>query len=98
MVNKHWFEFSEHVALPVFRVISARKAIQVLQKLPKRTPGIGLKAWGTGASAEVNVHISVSEETKGWDEIHNRVRINGIQDIIDAVNRKRTELVYAPEI
>ncbi len=98
MVNKHWFEFSEHVALPVFRVISARKAIQVLQKLPKRTPGIGLKAWGTGASAEVNVHISLSEETKGWDEIHNRVRMNGIQDIIDAVNRKRTELVYAPEI
>jgi len=98
MVNKHWSEFSEHVALPVFRIISARKAIRILQKLPKRTPGIGLRAWGTGASAEVNVHISVSNETKGWDEIHMRVRSNGIDEIIQAVNRKRTELVFDPEI
>lgn len=98
MVNKHWSDFSEHVALPVFRVISARKAIRILQKLPKRTPGIGLRAWGTGASAEVNVHISVNGETKGWEEIHNRVQTDGIIDIIDAVNRKRTELVFDPEI
>ncbi|MBF0560056.1 MAG: hypothetical protein HQL08_14895 [Nitrospirae bacterium] len=76
MVNKHWSDFSEHVALPVFRVISARKAIRILQKLPKRTPGIGLRAWGTGTSAEVNVHICVSSETKSWDEIHARVRSN----------------------
>jgi hypothetical protein len=98
MVNKHWSGFSEHVALPIFRVISARKAIRILQKLPKRTPGIGLRAWGTGASAEVNVHISLTNETKGWDEIHSRVRLNGIEDIIHAVNRKRTERVFDPEI
>lgn len=98
MVNKHWSDFSEHVALPVFRVISARKAIRILQKLPKRTPGIGLRAWGTGASAEVNVHISISSETKEWDEIYDRVRSNGIADVIEAVNRKRTELVFDPEI
>jgi hypothetical protein len=98
MANKYWSVFSEHVALPVFRIISARKAIRILQKLPKRTPGIGLRAWGTGASAEVNVHISVSNETKGWDEIHSRVRSNGVDDIIQAVNRKRTELVFDPEI
>ena len=98
MVNKHWGEFSAHVALPVFRVISARKAIRILQKLPKRTPGIGLRAWGTGASAEVNVHISIGDETKGWDEMHNRLRSSGIHDIIEAVNRKRTEWVFDPEI
>ena len=98
MVNKYWSAFSEHVALPVFRVISARKAIRVLQILPKRTPGIGLRAWGTGASAEVNVHISVTEETKGWDEIHSRVSADSIANIIEAVNRKRTELVFDPEI
>jgi hypothetical protein len=97
-VNKHWTDFSEHVSLPVFRLISARKSIRILQTLPKRTPGIGLRAWGTGASAEVNVHISVSAETKPWDEIHSRISAKGVSDIIDAVNRKRTEVVYDPEI
>lgn len=98
MVNRHWEEFSGHVSIPVFRIISARKAIRILQKLPKRTPGIGLRAWGTGASAEVNVHIAVSEETKQWDEIHSRIQDSGISDIIEAVNRKKQEWVYDPEI
>ena len=82
----------------MFRVISARKAIRILQKLPKRTPGIGLRAWGTGASAEVNVHISIEQETKSWMEIHERVSSRGLSDIIEAINRKRTEVVYDPEI
>ena len=81
-----------------FRIISARKSIRILQKKPKRTPGIGLRAWGTGASAEVNVHIKVSEETKPWEEIFERITLNGLDDIIEAINRKRTELVYDPEI
>jgi hypothetical protein len=98
MVNRHWEEFSGHVAIPVFRIISARKAIRILQKQPKRTPGIGLRAWGTGASAEVNVHIAVSEETKQWDEVHSRIEDSGISDIIGAVNRKKQEWVYDPEI
>jgi hypothetical protein len=46
----------------------------------------------------VNVHISVSAETKGWDEIQYRVQANGIENITEAVNRKRTELVFDPEI
>src|SRR5690625_1930001 len=98
MVNRHWEEFSGHVAIPVFRIISARKAIHILQKLPKRTPGIGLRAWGTGARAEVNVHIAVSGETKRWDEVHARIEDFGISDIIEAVNRKKQEWVYDPEI
>ena len=98
MVNRHWEEFSKSVAIPVFRVISARKAVRILQKQPKRTPGIGLRAWGTGASAEVNVHISVSQETKQWAEIQSRVEARGVSDIIEAVNRKKTEVVYDPEI
>jgi hypothetical protein len=97
-VNRHWEDFSGHVSLPVFRVISARKAVRILQTQPKRTPGIGLRAWGTGASAEVNVHVSITSETKAWDEIHYRIQGRGLIDIIDAVNRKRTELVYDPEI
>jgi hypothetical protein len=98
MVNKYWVDFIQEVALPVFRVISARKSIRILQTMPKRTPGIGLRAWGTGASAEVNVHVSIGSETKPWPEIHSRIESNGIDDIIQAVNRKRTEVVFDPEI
>jgi hypothetical protein len=82
---------------PVFRIISARKAIRILQKHPKRTPGLGLRAWGTGASAENNVHVSVADETKIWDEIFIRIVKNGLPDIISAVNRKKAELVFDPE-
>lgn len=98
MVNRHWEDFSQHVSLPAFRVISARKAIRIMQKHPKRTPGIGLRAWGTGASAEVNVHISAADETKPWDEIHSRIVAQGVTDIVAAVNRKKTELVFDPEV
>lgn len=98
MVNKYWAEFSEQVAVSLFRVISARRVIRILQTLPRRTPGVGLRAWGTGASAEVNVHLSVSAETKDWDGIHQRITDGGLTDIIDAVNRKRTEWVFDPEI
>lgn len=84
--------------LPDFRVVSARKAIRVLQTIPRRTPGIGLRAWGTGASAEVNVHLSIKDETKSWTMIDQRVVNGGLADIVRAVNRKRTEVVFDPEI
>ncbi len=98
IVNRHWEEFSKQVAVPVFRVVSARKAIRILQSQPKRTPGLGLRAWGTGATAEVNVHISIAGETKPWEEIHSRIVQNGVTGIVEAVNRKRTELVFDPEV
>jgi len=97
-VAKYWDVFRDRLYLPDFRVISARKAIRVLQKYPKRTPGIGLRAWGTGASAEVNVHISVVDETKPWLEIKERILKSGISNIIDGVNRRITEIVFDPEI
>jgi len=97
-VKKHWEAFSKHVSLPAFKVISARKSIRILQTLPKRTPGIGLRAWGTGASAEVNVHISIASETTPWGTIRDRIESNGVKNIVDAVNRKKTEVVYDPEI
>lgn len=98
MVSKYWDRFSTHVPLPDFRIVSARKAIRVLQTIPRRTPGIGLRAWGTGASAEVNVHLSVKDETKSWSTIHERIVNGGLADIVQAVNRKRTEVVFDPEI
>jgi len=98
MTLKYWEKLQSDIIESEFRLISARKAIRILQNYPKRTPGIGLRAWGTGASAEVNVHISISQETKSWDEICQRIYEKGLEDIIKAVNRKRTELVYDPEI
>ena len=97
-VEKYWPQFTVECPLPGFRAISARRAIRILQTLPKRTPGIGLRAWGTGASAEVNVHVSIHSETKPWDELHRRILGSGLDDIVKAVNRKRTEVVFDPEI
>lgn len=98
MTTRHWPNIRECFANPEFRLISARKSIRILQKKPKRTPGIGLRAWGTGASAEVNVHISIYEETKAWGEVYDRIVKDSLSDIIGAINRKKTEVVYDPEI
>lgn len=81
-----------------FHVISARRAVRILQTQPQRTPGIGLKAWGTGANAEVNVHVSIREDTTPWSLVSHRIVVNGIEDIIRAINRKRVEEVFDPEI
>ncbi len=97
-VRKHWLDIKARVADNPFHVISARKSVRVLQTKPKRTPGIGLKAWGTGASGEVNVHLSVREDTTPWAEVARRILASGITDIVGAVNRKRMEEVYDPEI
>lgn len=98
MVRRHWTALRALAEDVPFRVISARKAIRILQTKPQRTPGIGIRAWGTGASAEVNVHVSIREDMKEWDEIRDRIDGLGLADIIEAVNRKRVEEVYDPEI
>lgn len=68
-VRKHWERIRDTVRRNPFHVISARKAIRVLQTKPKRTPGIGLRAWGTGANAEVNVHVFPSSRTPRLGEM-----------------------------
>ena len=78
--------------------MSARKSVRILQTKPQRTPGIGLKAWGTGASGEINVHVSIREDTTPWATVSQRIIDSGVQNIVNAVNRKRTEVVYDPEI
>lgn len=67
-VNRHWPEIDNAVSSVPFHVVSARKAVTILAKEPKRTPGIGMRAWGNRASAEVNVHLSISEDTTPWSE------------------------------
>lgn len=98
MTSKYWEEFSAMASDAPFHVISARKALRILHKNPRRTPGIGMKGWGSGASAEVNVHVSIREDTTPWLQVEERIIRNGAMDIIEAVNRRRTEVVYDPEI
>lgn len=98
IVREHWDGIKARIRHPDFHVISARKAIRVLQTSPERTPGIGLRAWGTGARAEVNVHVSIDREMTAWRIVGRRILANGIKDVIRAVNRKIVEEVYDPEI
>lgn len=96
--RKYWADIREVVAATPFYAVSARKAIRVLQTKPRRTPGIGQKGWGTGASAEVNVHLSLAEDTTRWDEVAVRVEQEGLGGVLGAINRKRVEEVFDPEI
>jgi hypothetical protein len=98
MVEKYWEEIEKIAQNTPFHAISARRAVRVLQTKPERTPGIGLRAWGTGASAEVNVHISIKDETTLWEEVSQRIASRGIFDIVQAINRRHLEEVYDPEI
>ena len=98
IVRKHWERLKSLIKPNPFHIISARKAIRVLQTKPERTPGIGMRGWGTGASAEVNVHVSLREDTTTWDNVSKRMEQSGVGDIIGAVNRKRVEEVFDPEI
>jgi len=96
--RKYWKTLRGVAEQSPYHVISARKAIRILQTKPKRTPGIGLRAWGTGASAEVNVHVSIGEDTTPWNDVEQRIVRGGVEDIVKAVNRKQREWVYDPEI
>jgi len=97
-VRKYWSAIKEVVAANPFEVISARKALRILHTNPQRTPGIGLRAWGTGASAEVNVHVSIKAEMTPWSAVRDRIVAKGVADVVHAVNRKHVEEVYDPEI
>jgi len=98
IVRLHWSTIKTLIAANPFHVVSARKSVRVLQTKPKRTPGVGLKAWGTGASGEVNVHLSIKEDTTPWPGVVKRITEKGISDVVEAVNRRVTEVVYDPEI
>ena len=97
-VRKYWENLKGIAQDNPFHVISARKAVRILNTQPGRTPGIGIRAWGTGARAELNVHVSIKEDTTPWSVVRERIKVKGVDDIIAAVNRKRVEEVYDPEI
>lgn len=80
-----------------FRVISAQRVLAIMRKNPRRVPGLGIKAAGTGViTAEVNVHISVRDETRAWDDVIDQVRRHGVQHVLDQIARTITAEVPDP--
>lgn len=98
VTKNHWERIAAIVSNNPFHVISAKRSVRILRDKPERTPGVGLKAWGTSASGEVNVHISIAQETTPWETVRDRIIKNGLIDVLQAIDRKITKEVDDPEI
>lgn len=94
-LDKHWSDISSAIDDNPFHAISAKRAIRILKDKPKRTPGVGVKAWGTLAMAETNVHISISEETVAWQEVADRLEEVGVEGVLQDL--RRTTEVEIPD-
>jgi hypothetical protein len=44
------------------------------------------------------VHLSIREDTTPWADVAERVTKRGLGDVIAAINKRRQEWVYDPEI
>lgn len=98
IVERHWERIRSSLAQSEFHVVSARRVTRILQTKPERTPGIGIKAWGTRASAELNVHLSVRDETTPWTNVASRIASGGLEVVLESIARTKTEVVPDPEI
>jgi hypothetical protein len=82
-----------------FRVISAQRALAIMRTHPRRVPGLGVKAAGTGViRGEVNIHVSVEQETRPWDGVADLMRSHGIQHVLDQVTRTVKAKIPDPEL
>jgi hypothetical protein len=82
-----------------FRAISAHRTLAILRDNPRRCPGLGVKAAGTGTfNAEVNVHVSVENETMPWDDIEEMIREMGIASVLALIRETETREVRAPKL
>lgn len=82
-----------------FRAISAQRVLAILRENPRRCPGLGVKAAGTGAfNAEVNVHVSVSTETVSWDALEALLLSDGVAAVRELITRTEMREVPAPEL
>jgi hypothetical protein len=82
-----------------FRVISAKRVLAILRENPRRCPGLGVKAAGTGTfNAEVNVHVSVRSETMPWDDVAGILRRGGVSAVLGLIQATETREVQAPRL
>lgn len=80
-----------------YRVISAQRVLAIMREAPRRVPGLGVKGAGTGGfSAEVNVHISVADEMRSWNEVADRLTAGGIAPLLKEIRRTVSATVPAP--
>jgi hypothetical protein len=82
-----------------FRAISAQRALAIMRKQPRRVPGLGVKAAGTGViRGEVNIHVSVDQETKPWAVVADLLRTRGVQRVLNLVARTAPAEIPDPDL
>lgn len=82
-----------------FRAISAQRALAIMRRLPRRVPGLGVKAAGTGViRGEVNIHVSVEHETRSWDVLAKELKTDGIRQILDRIAQTTMAEVPDPQL
>ena len=97
-VEKYWSELQAIAGQKSFHIISAKRSIAILNDLPGRTPGIGVRAWGTSAVGETNVHISIAKETVLWQKVADQIRGGGLSSVTASMNRTRVASIPDPLI
>ena len=69
-----------------WRVISAQRVLAIMRDKPRRCPGLGVRAAGMGGfNAEVNIHVSVKNETVPWQDVSEMLQQGGIQPVLDKI-------------
>jgi hypothetical protein len=82
-----------------FHLISAQRVLAIMRATPRRVPGLGVPAAGTGSFiAEVNVHVSVARETTPWSAIVDLLQREGIQATLNLIRRTEQRSVPAPRL
>lgn len=82
-----------------FRAISAQRVLAIMRANPRRVPGLGVPAAGTGGfNAEVNVHVSVEKETIAWADVVATVREDGIEPVLADIRQTATIVAPSPAL
>lgn len=82
-----------------YRVISAQRVLAIMRNIPRRCPGLGVRAAGTGGfNAEVNIHISVASETVPWDKVAGIMLNDGIEPVLQEIRNSESRDMPAPTI
>ncbi len=82
-----------------WRVISAQRVLAIMRDKPRRCPGLGVRAAGTGGfNAEVNIHVSANDETVSWQDVSEALQRSGIQAVLDMIRHRTTREVADPSL
>ena len=98
MVKKYWNQLAPYVEDTSFHAISARRVVTLFRELPKRTPGVGIGRWGNSARAEINVHVSIRQETIPWHDIEDTIVREGLSRVIADISYKRRVMINDPKL